>query len=97
MFRFLYSTQCSDKGANDFLIASFLGKNMLNSKMSSKQRYSPSSSSCITTRLTLLLKKNEGCKASTYRVFISVFVNYEIVLCFIVVLLHACECYSRSW
>ena len=97
MFRFLYSTQWSDKGANDFLIASFPGKNALNLNLSSKQRYSPSASSWMTTRLTLLLKKNEGCKASTYRVFRSVFVNYEIVLYFIVVLLHACECYSRSW
>ena len=89
MFRFLYSTQWSEKGANDF----FPGKNMLNSNLSSKQRYS----SWITTRLTLLLKKNGGCKASTYRVFISVFVNYEIVRLFRCCFTPCSECYSRSW
>ena len=37
-----------------------------------------------------LLKENEGCKASTYQVPISVFVNYEIVYdCFVVVFLQA--------
>ena len=62
---------------NDFLIASFSENcTCLLVKLEFKAEIFSLRSSWITTRLTLLLKKNEGCKASIHRVFIPVFVNY---------------------